>query len=49
MLKSILVTAALLTIATPDYAGPQSAQVSTQQIADIFDANGNPVRQGKLN
>jgi hypothetical protein len=43
MLKSILVTAALLIIATPGYANSRSAQAGTQQVVDALDANGNAV------
>jgi hypothetical protein len=43
MLKSILVTLALLTVATPSYA----CSVTTQRVADVLDANGNIVARSR--
>jgi hypothetical protein len=47
MLKSILVTLVLLTVATRAHANSQSVQVITQQVADVLDANGNIVDRSR--
>jgi len=41
MLKLILVTVVLFAISTAVYAKSQSAQVGTQQVTAVLDANGN--------
>ena len=47
MLKSILVTAVLVTIATPVHATSHPVRLGTQQVAAVLDANGNRVDRSR--